>query len=42
VKDLKAAGCKFTIEPIEIVPGTRIAFFQTLEKVLIELVEAKK
>ncbi len=41
VAELKAAGCKFRMEPTEIMPGTRIAFFFTPEKVLIELVEQK-
>jgi predicted enzyme related to lactoylglutathione lyase len=41
VAELKAAGCQFRMEPTEIVPGTRIAFFWTPEKVLIELVEKK-
>jgi lactoylglutathione lyase len=39
--ELKTAGCQFRMEPTEIVPGTRIAFFWTPEKVLIELVEKK-
>jgi len=40
-KELKAAGCKFTMEPTEFLPGVRIAFFKTPEDVLIELVERK-
>ena len=41
VKELKAAGCRFKMEPTQIAPGTRIAFFWTPEDVLIELVETK-
>ena len=42
VHALKAAGCTFRDEPVEIFPGTTIAFFWTPEKVLIELLEEKK
>lgn len=42
VADMKAAGCKMRDEPIEMSPGTKIAFFWTPEGVLIELVEKKK
>jgi predicted enzyme related to lactoylglutathione lyase len=42
VTELKAAGCKFRMEPTEIAPGTRIAFFWTPENVLIELVETRE
>jgi catechol 2,3-dioxygenase-like lactoylglutathione lyase family enzyme len=42
VAELKAAGCTFRGEPVEIFPGTTIAFFYTPDKVLIELVEEKK
>jgi catechol 2,3-dioxygenase-like lactoylglutathione lyase family enzyme len=41
VADLKAAGCKFRNDPVEMAPGTKIAFFWTPEGVLIELVEKK-
>jgi catechol 2,3-dioxygenase-like lactoylglutathione lyase family enzyme len=41
VKELKAAGAKFTMEITQIRPGTRIAFFQAPDNVLIELVEEK-
>jgi catechol 2,3-dioxygenase-like lactoylglutathione lyase family enzyme len=41
VRELKAAGCTFRDEPMEIFPGTKIAFFWTPDKVLIELVEEK-
>jgi lactoylglutathione lyase len=42
ISELKAAGCTFRGEPMEISPGTTIAFFWTPDKVLIELVEEKK
>ena len=42
IAELKAVGCKIRDEPIEMSPGTRIAFFWTPEGVLIELVEKKK
>jgi catechol 2,3-dioxygenase-like lactoylglutathione lyase family enzyme len=42
IGELKAAGCTFRGEPVEIFPGTTIAFFWTPDKVLIELVEEKK
>ena len=41
VKELKAAGVKFQMEPTEIRPGSRIAFFWAPENVLIEIVEEK-
>jgi catechol 2,3-dioxygenase-like lactoylglutathione lyase family enzyme len=42
IGELKAAGCTFRSEPVEIFPGTTIAFFWTPDKVLVELVEEKK
>jgi catechol 2,3-dioxygenase-like lactoylglutathione lyase family enzyme len=42
IGELKAAGCTFRGEPVEIFPGTTIAFFWTPDKVLVELVEEKK
>jgi len=39
VKELKAAGYKFTMEITAIGPKTRIAFFQGPDNALIELVE---
>ena len=39
VKDLKAKGAHFTVEPYDIRPGTRIAFLRAPENVLIELVD---
>ena len=39
VKDLKAKGAEFTVEPFDIRPGTRIAFLRGPEGVLIELVD---
>jgi len=39
VKELKAAGYKFTMEITSIGPKTRIAFFQAPDNALIELVE---
>lgn len=39
VKDLKAKGAHFTVEPYDIRPGTRIAFLRGPENVLIELVD---
>jgi lactoylglutathione lyase len=39
VADLKAKGVDFTVEPHEVRPGTRIAFFKTPEGVLIELLQ---
>jgi catechol 2,3-dioxygenase-like lactoylglutathione lyase family enzyme len=41
VKELKSSGAKFQVEPTEIRPGTKIAFFWAPENVLIELVEDK-
>ncbi|HSW58808.1 MAG TPA: VOC family protein [Dehalococcoidales bacterium] len=41
VAELKAAGCTFRGEPVELFPGTNIAFFWTPERVLVELVEEK-
>ncbi len=42
ISELKAAGCTFRGEPVQISPTTTIAFFWTPDKVLIELVEEKK
>ena len=39
VKDLKAKGVTFTMEPKEIRPGTRIAFITAPENVSIELLQ---
>jgi predicted enzyme related to lactoylglutathione lyase len=39
VKDLKAAGYKFTMEITAINPKTKIAYFQGPDNALIELVE---
>lgn len=39
VADLKAKGANFTVEPHDVRPGTRIAFFKTPDGVLIELLE---
>jgi catechol 2,3-dioxygenase-like lactoylglutathione lyase family enzyme len=41
IKELKAAGVKFQMEPTEIRPGMRIAFFWGPENVLIEIAEEK-
>jgi lactoylglutathione lyase len=40
VKDLKAKGATFTVEPYDIRPGVRIAFLRGPENVLIELVDS--
>ncbi len=39
VKDLKAKGASFTMEPNDIRPGVRIAFLRGPENVSIELVD---
>ena len=41
VKEMKAAGVKFQMEPAEVRPGMKIAFFYAPENVLIELTEDK-
>jgi catechol 2,3-dioxygenase-like lactoylglutathione lyase family enzyme len=40
--ELKASGCTLRGEPLEIFPGTTIAFIKTPDGVLVELVEVKK
>jgi catechol 2,3-dioxygenase-like lactoylglutathione lyase family enzyme len=39
VKDLKAKGVAFTVEPREIRPGTKIAFLTAPQNVSIELIQ---
>jgi catechol 2,3-dioxygenase-like lactoylglutathione lyase family enzyme len=39
IAELQAAGCSFRGEPVSVSADTTIAFFETPDKVLIELVE---
>lgn len=41
LQQCRDAGGRVTMEPIQIRPGTRIAFFMGPENVLVELLEAK-